>query len=152
MYQIRQVIKVKASLKEVWSFYSNPQNLEKVTPEGIGFRLLDALPEEMYTGLVLRYIIKPIAGIPIQWATEITHISPMVYFVDHQLSGPYKIWHHQHHFEEIQGGCQITDIIHYELPLGILGKLAHVLFVKKQLTAIFAHREKTTLKMFGNLE
>jgi ligand-binding SRPBCC domain-containing protein len=152
MYCIKTVLQVKSDLKTVWDFYSTPSNLSQVTPDNIGFKMLSELPESMYVGMVLRYRISPIARIPMQWATEITHIEPYKYFVDHQLEGPYKIWHHQHHFREIEGGVEIEDIVHYALPLGPLGTLAHHLFVKKQIQSIFQHREQTTNKIFGRFE
>ena len=81
--------------------------------------------------------------------TEITHVEDKKYFVDEQRVGPYNLWHHQHHFREIPGGVEMTDLIHYQLPLGILGNLANSLFVKKQLSTIFDFRYKRAEELFG---
>jgi len=149
MYKVVTEQKVPKSLDEVWDFFSNPQNLSKVTPEGVGFKMLGNPEPAMYVGMVIRYQIAPILGIPLDWATEITHIEHKKYFVDHQIIGPYKIWHHQHHFEEIAGGVLIRDIVHYALPLGPLGKLVHPLLVKPKLDEIFGFREAGVKKVLG---
>lgn len=152
MYHIKSTQIFPATLDEVWKFFSTPSNLEAVTPKGIGFQILSELPDQMYVGMILRYRVAPILGIPVNWATEITHIEPKKYFVDHQLEGPFKIWHHQHHFETVAGGVQVTDIVHYAPPLGLLGQLAHPLVVKGKLTTIFEHRKKALTEVFGSFE
>ena len=81
--------------------------------------------------------------------TEITHVVPMKYFVDEQRKGPYALWQHQHHFKQIEGGVEMTDIVHYKNPLGFLGNLANTLFVKKKLEEIFRHRYEAVENRFG---
>ena len=102
----------------------------------------------MYPGQVITYTLKPVLGIPVSWMTEITHIVPNKLFVDEQRSGPYSIWHHEHHFEEQEGKVLMTDIVHYKLPFSILGSLAHFLFVKKRLHNIFEYRQKQIERIF----
>ena len=102
----------------------------------------------MYEGLMIEYSVKPLLGIPMTWITEIKTVKDNLFFVDEQRKGPYKIWHHEHHFKEVEGGIEMTDIVSYELPLGILGKFAHVLFVKKQLEGIFNFRIKMVDEIF----
>jgi ligand-binding SRPBCC domain-containing protein len=103
----------------------------------------------MYSGQIIEYTVKPILGIPLYWMTEITHVIDKQYFVDEQRFGPYSLWHHQHHFKEIEGGVEMTDIVHYKLPLWILGDIAQVIMVKSQLNGIFSHRYIAVEERFG---
>lgn len=138
------------SLAEAWSFFSSPTNLKKITPEELDFRILkDFKDEKMYAGQLINYIVRPVLGIPMRWTTEITHVEQGSYFVDEQRFGPYTLWHHKHFFKEIDGGVEMTDSVHYALPLGVLGHIAHWLFVKKKLAAIFEYRRKVLEVEFG---
>ena len=105
--------------------------------------------QEMYAGQVITYIVKPILGIPLAWMTEITHVQPGRFFVDEQRMGPYKLWHHQHHFKAIEEGVEMTDLVHYRLPLGFLGAIAQRLFVRRQLDEIFEYRWRKLEELFG---
>ncbi len=151
MYKIEQAQRVPISKNEAWNFFSNPANLQAVTPDDIGFSFKGTLPEKMYEGLVISYTVAPLLGIKLNWSTEITAIEHGAYFVDHQLTGPYSIWHHQHFFKEIEGGTELIDIVHYQLPLGILGRLAHPILVKNKLKEIFAFRKNAIEQKFGKL-
>lgn len=91
------------TLDEAWSFFSSPGNLNLITPDDLDFKILDTLPDQMYQGLMIRYKIKPMLNIPLDWVTEITMIKDKEYFIDEQRKGPYRIWHHEHHFKEVQG-------------------------------------------------
>lgn len=102
----------------------------------------------MYAGQIIKYKIKAPPGLWMDWMTEITHVSEPNYFVDEQRVGPYALWHHQHHLKEVEGGVEMTDEVNYALPMGILGRLAHSLFVKKQLQGIFKHRFNVLEEMF----
>ena len=90
-------------------------------------------------------------GIPLYWMTEITQVEDKKYFVDEQRYGPYSMWHHQHHFKPVDGGVEMTDIVHYKLPLWFLGDIANSLFVKKQLKQIFDYRFKKVEALFGKI-
>ncbi len=103
----------------------------------------------MYAGQVITYKVKPLLRIPMFWMTEITHVEEAKYFVDEQRFGPYALWHHQHHFKEVQGGVEMLDIIHYKLPFGPLGSLVNFLFVRKQLKGIFDYRFRYLEDHFG---
>ena len=103
----------------------------------------------MYAGLMIEYRVKPILGIPMNWITEITHVDDLRYFVDEQRKGPYRIWHHEHHFKETSKGIEMIDIVSYEIPFGPLGKLAHPFLVKKKLQEIFDYRYKKVEEIFG---
>lgn len=107
--------------------------------------------QQMYTGQVITYTVKPLLGIPLFWMTEIKHVEQDAFFVDEQRIGPYVMWHHQHHFKAIPGGVEMTDLVHYKLPLGPLGALAKWLFIGKQVEGIFNFRYKKLHEMFGEL-
>ncbi|MGN7993507.1 SRPBCC family protein [Chitinophaga sp. 22308] len=141
---------IPAPLPQVWDFFSNPNGLAQITPSNIRFRVTSPPDErKVYPGQVITYTISPLAGIPLEWMTEITHVREGDYFVDEQRVGPYKLWHHQHHFREVPGGVEMTDTVHYRLPLGWLGRLAHTLFVRRQLEHIFAYRHRAVQELFG---
>ncbi len=103
----------------------------------------------MYAGQIIEYKVRPLLGIPLYWMTEITHVKDQQYFVDEQRFGPYTLWHHQHHFKSIEGGVEMTDLVHYKLPLWWLGDAANTLLVKKQLQGIFDFRYQKTANLFG---
>jgi ligand-binding SRPBCC domain-containing protein len=150
VYTIKTVQKIPISLAEAWDFFSKPSNLADITPDNLGFNIISKHHgERMYPGQIIEYIVKPVLGIPLYWMTEITHVEDQKYFVDEQRFGPYSMWHHQHHFKAIEGGVEMTDIVHYKLPLWILGDIAHTLFVKAQLTHIFDYRFTAVENKFG---
>ncbi len=148
MYQLKRKQFVKTDLSTCWDFFSSPQNLKKITPPYMGFNIKYELPEKMYEGLMIEYTVKPLLGIPMSWVTEIKTVKDKQFFVDEQRKGPYKMWHHEHHFTEVEGGVEMTDIVSYEIPLGILGRLAHLLFVRKKRVEIFDFRIKMVDEIF----
>jgi len=131
------------SLDETWNFFSRPENLEKMMPEGMRFEILSDLKNvEMYEGMYILYKVAPLLGINMRWCTEITKIEDKKYFVDDQRSGPYAMWHHEHHFRELEdGSVEMTDKLHYAIPFGIFGRIANALFVSKKVDEIFNIRE-----------
>lgn len=142
---------IKSDLKSIWDFISSPKNLSKITPDYMGFDIIsDSVAEPMFPGQVIEYYVKPIAGIKMHWVTEITHVEQLHYFVDEQRFGPYAFWHHKHFLKEVAGGVEMIDIVHYKLPFGIFGKLANILFVKKQLKSIFDFRFKKMEQLFNS--
>ncbi|MEY4522124.1 MAG: hypothetical protein RIT10_1309 [Bacteroidota bacterium] len=148
MYQFKRTQLVKTDLQTCWDFFSSPKNLKKITPEYMGFDVLLDIPEKMYPGLMIEYTVKPVFSIPMKWITEITHVEPLKFFVDEQRKGPYKIWHHEHHFEVVDGGVMMTDIVSYELPMGFLGRMVHPFVVEKKLKEIFDYRFKVVEEYF----
>ena len=152
VYTIKTVQKVPISLEEAWDFFSKPSNLAAITPDNLGFNIVSKYHgERMYPGQIIEYTVKPVLGIPLYWMTEITHVEDHKYFVDEQRYGPYSMWHHQHHFIQIDGVVEMTVIVHYKLPLFFLGDIAHALFVKAQLTHIFDYRFEAVEKKYGKL-
>ena len=139
---------VPARLDEVWDFFSSPANLSKITPPGMGFIITSPPQPGMYPGMFISYKVSPFLGIKLNWVTEITHVREKLFFVDEQRRGPYSIWHHEHHFREVEGGVEMHDILHYQVPLGILGTLADHLFVKNKVLGIFSFREKRIRELF----
>lgn len=149
-HSIKTVQKIPVSLDEAWAFFSNPANLQAITPDGMGFTIISKHHGDvMYAGQLIEYKVRPLAGIPLYWMTEITQVKDRAYFIDEQRFGPYSLWHHQHHFREIPGGVEMTDIVHYKNPLGILGRIANALFVKQKLKTIFDFRYKKVEELFG---
>jgi ligand-binding SRPBCC domain-containing protein len=153
-YQLKVTQKIPISLDKAWDFFSSPANLSKITPSQMGFIITSDFHEnqKMYPGQIITYKVSPMLGIKLNWMTEITHVLDNKYFVDEQRFGPYAMWHHQHHFKVIEGGVEMTDIVDYVLPLGILGAIANTIFVKSQLKTIFDHRLKAVEDLFGKFE
>ncbi|HMO31513.1 MAG TPA: SRPBCC family protein [Lacibacter sp.] len=149
-YSIKTVQRMPIGLQEAWDFFSNPANLAAITPDHMGFHIVSKHHgPRMYPGQIIEYKVSPLLGIPLYWMTEITHVEERKMFVDEQRFGPYTLWHHQHHFREIEGGVEMTDIVHYRLPLWVLGDLAQWLFVRRQLEGIFRHRFSAVENRFG---
>ena len=153
VYTFKRKQQLPVSIDEAWSFFSSPANLKEITPAYMGFEVLSD-PEfltQTYAGQIITYTVKPVLGIPLFWMTEITHVEPGRFFVDEQRAGPYALWHHQHHFAAIPGGVEMTDLVHYKLPLGFLGRIAHWLFVGRQLKGIFNYRYQLLEERFGRM-
>lgn len=149
MYQLKKTQFVQSSLDECWDFFSSPKNLKEITPDYMGFDVLVDTPETMYEGLMIEYKVKPLLGISMRWITEIKYVHDKQFFVDEQRKGPYKIWHHEHHFKAVEGGVEMTDIVSYEIPFGFLGRLMHPILVKKKLEEIFDYRFKKVDELFN---
>lgn len=142
--------KIPASLERTWSFFSDATRLKDITPGDLGFTILSAQSDtKMYPGQIIEYIVRPVLGIPLYWMTEITQVHQPDYFIDEQRRGPYRFWHHQHHFSVIDGGVEMTDIVHYRLPFGILGDISNRFFVESQLRKIFEFRFRAIESLFG---
>lgn len=152
-YQYKQEQKVNASLEEVWDFISAPANLKDITPDYMGFDITSTdTPEKMYPGMIITYIVKPIFGIKTPWMTEITQVKDMEFFIDEQRVGPYKLWHHQHFIEKIDGGVLMKDIVTYAPPFGFLGAIANKFIIRKKLNEIFEYRSMAVNQRFGEYE
>ncbi|MBC7535144.1 MAG: SRPBCC family protein [Ferruginibacter sp.] len=149
VYSFQTVQTIPVSLDIAWDFFSNPANLQAITPTNLGFKIISKYHGSvMYPGQVIEYTVKPLLGIPIYWMTEITHVVDKKYFVDEQRFGPYNLWHHQHHFKETAAGVEMTDIVHYKVPFGFLGDIANSILVEKKLKEIFDFRFMVVEKRF----
>lgn len=150
VYSLYNSQKIPASLSTVWNFFSDAKNLLLLTPPHLNLKVTNEVyGGEVYPGQVMLYNVKPVLGIPLPWMTEIRYVQPLKYFVDEQRKGPYKLWHHQHHFNEIAGGVEMVDIVHYRLPLGWLGRIGNAVFVKNELKNLFAYRHQKIVELFG---
>jgi ligand-binding SRPBCC domain-containing protein len=149
MYQLKRQQLLRTDPDTCWKFFSSPQNLAVITPEYMRFTVLTEQPDSVYEGLIIAYTVSPVLGIPLKWVTEIKYVKENLFFVDEQRKGPYSFWHHEHHFEQVENGVLMTDIVSYSLPYGWIGRLAHRLFVKKQLEAVFDYRRKIVDEMFN---
>jgi ligand-binding SRPBCC domain-containing protein len=149
IYQLKTAQKLPVSLETAWDFFSNPQNLAKITPAWLNFQIMTDLPQKMRAGMIIFYTVKPLLNIPTTWVTEITHVNEPFYFVDEQRFGPYKMWHHEHIFKKDEDGLVIMeDIVSYVVPFGILGRIMHRLVISKKIREIFNYRTEVLNKLF----
>jgi hypothetical protein len=131
----------------VFPFFGDALNLEAITPPWLGFRVVTPEPIAMAPGALIEYRLR-LHGVPIRWRTTIAVWDPPRRFVDVQLSGPYRMWHHTHEFlpaPDGSGGTLMRDTVRYALPFGPLGEIAHRLLVRRDLERIFDHRRRAVL-------
>jgi len=152
LYQLKAVQKFPVPSQKLWDFIATPRNLAVITPEKMGFKTLSGDDLEMFAGQIIDYTITPLFGIKINWVTEITHVENGVYFVDEQRFGPYAFWHHKHFLNETDYGCEMIDVVHYKVPMGFLGRLAHPILVRPKLEEIFEFRRKKLIALFGEID
>ena len=146
-YRIERIQRVPRPLAEVFAFFSDAHNLEAITPDFMGFQILTPTPIVMAAGTRIDYQIR-LAGIPVWWRTAIDIFEPERRFVDRQVRGPYRRWHHRHEFVPLGPATLVIDVVDYELPLGPLGTLAHTLAVRATLERIFDHRRVVIARLF----
>lgn len=150
MYCLKYVQKIPLSLEDAWTFFSCPTNLKILTPDYLKFTMVNSHGnQKIYAGQIIAYTIRPFLNISLEWVTEITHVNEHRYFIDEQRFGPYKFWHHEHHFIPIQQGVEMTDFIYYKLPFGIVGKVINSVRVEKDIKAIFSFRRAKLENLFG---
>jgi len=148
-YSLERVQFLPISQEDAWAFFSSPGNLEEITPPDMKFEIIDLPAGKMYAGMLIRYRVRPLWGIPMTWVTRIGEVNAPEKFTDTQLRGPYKRWEHTHIFETVAGGVKMTDQVMYSLHLGLLGRVAHALFVKKRLQSIFDFRKQKLIQLLG---
>ena len=152
LYQLRSKQVFPITKQEAWDFLSNPANLKVITPDHMGFHILDGADASMFPGQIIQYIVKPFPFYSVKWVTEITHVSQGNFFVDEQRFGPYALWHHKHFLKEVENGVEMLDVVDYKLPFGFLGQLMHPIVVKNQLHKIFSYREKKLADLLGTVD
>jgi len=150
VYKKVSVQHINATLDECWDFFSRPENLQKITPKTMGFEITDFDNQSMYAGQIIQYKISPLLGLKLNWVTEITKVEENAYFIDEQRFGPYSFWHHKHFFEETSNGVKMTDVVHYALPLGFLGRIMNALVVENKLKEIFDYRFVKVDQLFNS--
>jgi ligand-binding SRPBCC domain-containing protein len=138
-YLLRRQQVIPRPVDEVFAFFSDACNLEVLTPLWMNFRVRTPTPIEMQAGVLIEYTIRW-RGLPLRWLTEIEEWQPAHRFVDVQRNGPYRLWHHTHTFCKRSGGTEMEDVVQYALPLGLIGTIAHALFVRRDVHAIFDYR------------
>lgn len=129
---------------EVFPFFADARNLERLTPGFLTFRVVTPAPIEMKVGTLIDYRLR-VRGVPIRWRSRISRWEPGVAFADEQVNGPYRRWSHTHTFEAVAGGTLASDVVEYNVPGGAI---AHALFVKRDVRAIFAYRARVMRELF----
>lgn len=148
VYTLEREQFLPTTLQHAWSFFSSPGNLATITPPDMSFQVKSKVPDDIYEGLLIEYTIKPLLGIGVNWVTRIGTVKQPNKFVDTQLKGPYALWEHTHTFVEKDGGVLMFDSVRYGIPLGILGRLANWLVVRRKLEHIFDFRFKKLEEIF----
>lgn len=147
MHSLDQTQEIEAPLEEVFAFFSDPGNLARITPPWLRFRVHGAPPRFLSEGSRIEYRIRWTV-LTLRWVTRITRWSPGVEFQDVQERGPYRNWVHTHRFSQVGRTVRMEDHVEYELPFGLLGRIAHRLLVRRQLEQIFEYRRRVIGDMF----
>ena len=150
-HQLKRSQFIPRSRDEVFAFFSDASNLQRITPPFVGFEILTPGPLAIGAGARIDYRLK-LYGIAVRWETRIETFVPGEAFTDVQLSGPYRRWHHRHAFVDVPGGTRMDDTVDYELPFGPLGEIAHSIFVARSLEKIFDYRTEQIGRMFGSAQ
>lgn len=148
VHRLRRVQVLPRPRAEVFAFFEDAKNLARITPDFLGFQIVTPTPIAMRAGALIDYRIR-LFGVPLRWRTEIESYDRGVAFVDRQLRGPYKLWHHTHTFRDVAGGTEMVDEVDYEIGFGPFGALAHALFVRRTLERIFDYRAEVVGELFG---
>jgi len=148
VYTLEQEQLVPRPLPEVFAFFSDPANLERLTPPFLRFRIVTPAPIAMQAGALIDYELS-LHGLPLRWRTLIERFEPERSFVDVQLRGPYRLWRHTHEFRATPDGTQMRDRVEYALPLGPLWRIAHRLWIGRDLARIFAFRREVMAQLFS---
>lgn len=134
-------------LGDVFAFFADANNLQRITPAWLRFEMVTPAPVEMRAGARIDYRIR-LHHVPIVWKTLIREWDPPHRFVDAQIQGPYRVWEHTHEFAAVSNGALVRDVVEYELPAGWLGEVVRRLFVARDIAAIFDHRRAALSDVF----
>ena len=149
IYELKRQVIIPAPVEDVFSFFSNAENLNAITPDWLDFKILTPLPIRMEKNVLIDYSLR-LLGLRFTWKSEIVAWHPPDRFVDSQIKGPYRVWEHTHVFDENDGGTQMTDVVRYAVPGFVLSPLIHFLFVRPRLEKIFSFREETIIGYFSD--
>ena len=145
-FELTSSLRVPRGREEMFAFFSDAHNLERITPGFLKFRVLTPAPIELREGVVIDYALR-VRGVPLRWRSEITVWDPPHRFVDRQVRGPYRRWVHEHRFVSLDGGgTLVEDRVEYAVPGG---RLVHALFIKRDVQAIFAYRTAVLREIFS---
>ena len=147
-YKLTGKVTLPISIDKAWEFFSNPNNLSKIMPSNMGFKVIEGATLPLYSGQVIQYSVTPLPLFKTSWLSEINHVDKPHFFVDTQLEGPYNLWHHKHYLKEVENGTEVTDVVHYQVPFGLLGRLLHPIIIKPKLDKIFEYREQHITQLF----
>jgi ligand-binding SRPBCC domain-containing protein len=152
-YRLEFTQKLPVNLDTAWDFFSSPMKLAEITPKNMTFDVTspNIVNTKMYPGLIITYKVAPLFGIKLNWVTEITHVKDKEYFIDEQRFGPFAFWHHQHHFEKIDGGVSMHDTLHYSVGWGPIGVIVNAMAVNNKINEIFKFRCQKVEELFGKL-
>ena len=145
--KLERQVWVKRPVEEVFPFFADPANLEKITPPLLKFKILSSSTAQVEKGSEIRYQLK-VHGIPMNWVTDIEEFQKNKYFIDNQRKGPYKTWHHTHSFIGLRGGTLMTDTVRYKVPFGWFGEVVSFLMVNKDVRKIFSFRNQILKDMY----
>lgn len=135
-------------LSDVFAFFSQPRNLERITPPWLRFGMVGESPGELREGSMVSYRLR-VHGVPVRWTSLIELWEPANAFVDRQLHGPYRLWRHRHEFATVGGETIVRDHVRYAMPLGLGGELAHALLIRRDLERIFDFRRRTVQRLLA---
>ena len=150
LYRLERRQLLPISLETAWAFFSDPHNLQQITPVWLDFKITNTIPGKMYSGMIISYRLRTLFQLPTTWITEITHVKEPVFFVDEMRVGPYRFWHHQHRFVETTTGIEMLDTVHYALKYGWFGQILHNMVIRTRLNEIFDYRQTALETIFGN--
>ena len=148
VYTLECEMLTERSIGDAFAIFEDPYNLAKITPGWLNFKVTSPQRIQMRKGAEIHYTIKWL-GVPIRWKTIIREYEPPRIFIDQQAEGPYTLWLHRHTFRETPDGTVVADHVDYALPMGLLGRLAHAVAVRKQLLEIFDYRQEQLAKLLG---
>ncbi len=152
VYHFIRVQRLPIDPDVAWGFFSNPANLALITPPRYGLRDISPMvAKTVYPGYVYVLRMRAMGFMPVEWLGEITLVEPPYRFIDQQRVGPFKYWHHEHVITPIEGGVEIRDSLHYMMPFGIFGKMAHSLLMRRQMAEMFEYRARMLEDYFGRM-
>ena len=148
IHRLERTQVIPIPVREAFDFFSNPRNLERLTPDLVHFQFLKAPPEKVSPGTILEYRLR-LYGVPVKWRTRIESVDAPTRFIDVQDKGPYAMWRHTHSFREVDAvHTEIHDRIDFAMPLGPLGEIAYRMLVAGSLQQIFDYREAALQQLF----
>lgn len=148
IYFLEAKQEIPVSRSKAWDYFSRPANLNELTPPDMNFRIVSKTTEEMYAGQIITYRIRLMPGFVSTWVTEITQVTDSRYFIDEQRKGPYRMWHHEHRFEETGGSTLMTDRLVFIPPFGIIGDILFRMLFLKSVRRIFTYRQQKLMQIF----
>ena len=150
-YKLHFKQNIDKPIDEVFSFFSDPENLALITPEKLNFKILTPVPIKMKDGQLIDYTIELFKK-EIRWRTLITEYDFPKMFIDQQIKGPYSLWHHKHSFKDCGDYIEMVDDVSYAIPFGFIGRIVNFLFIERELNYIFNYRKKIINEYFQRKE